>query len=266
MKQVFKEEVPYTGGTGEHVSVGVKQLARSALFRKGLDVQRVPRIKSNGIYFLHIGKTAGTQIGQLIEQINARQSEVSITSMPHKVSLRNLPVGSHYFFSIRDPMARFRSGFYDRKRMGQPRYFSPWLPDEREAFNDFPHANDLAEALFRSDEIGTKAFVAMGSVQHVASHQVDWFVGEPHFLETRPPVHIVRQEFFEQDLAKLMRKLGLPFDLASLSVVRDANTGHSYHYDGVPELSRLARENLKLWYARDFEFYRSCSAWCEESE
>jgi hypothetical protein len=245
--------------------MGIKQLTKTTLLRNGLLVQRVPRVKSHGVYFLHIGKTAGTQINQLSVQINALQRNVAITSMTHEVLLANLPQGSPYFFSIRDPIARFRSGFYDRKRMGRPRYFTPWSSDEEIVFKDFPHANDLAEALFRSDEMGAKAFMAMESLHHVSSHQVDWFRGEGNFLVKRPPIHIVRQEFFAQDFAHLMRKLSLPFEMESLSVIRDARTGHSHEYGEVPELSRLARENLHLWFARDFEFYRLCSDWCESS-
>lgn len=236
---------------------------KNQLLRVGIEPRRIPKANSKDVYFLHIGKTAGSQIGELSQQINTLQRSTFVVRCPHSVKLRDLPRKAPYFFSIRNPISRFRSGFYSRKRMGQPRYLNPWRKDEESAFYDFPHANDLAEALFRKDELGAKAFLAIQSIGHISSQQVDWFGGEARFLVSRPPVFIVRQEHFERDFAMLMKNLSLPFGLELLSIENDERKSHRYDYAGVPSLSELAVENLRIWYARDIELYRACDAWCD---
>ena len=78
-------------------------------------------------------------------------------------------------------------------------------------------------------------------------------------------IEVLKICLFEQDFAKLMEKLPLAFDLEALDIATDARSSHSNIYEGVPELSSLARENIKNWYAQDFELYRLCSEWCENS-
>jgi hypothetical protein len=166
-------------------------------------------LSKNDIVFLHIGKNAGTQVKHLSEQINNIQSRIKILNFGHKCKLTDIPISTRYFFSVRDPITRFKSGFYSRKRKGQPRLYNEWSPEEEVAFTDFEHANDLAEALFRNDELGRKAFWAMMSIKHVRNHQVDWFANAGYFLLDRKPVHIIRQENFEFDFRNFMEKSGL---------------------------------------------------------
>src|SRR5215469_6421945 len=99
------------------------------------------------IHFLHIGKNAGTQIKFVAQQINQNDENCRIVTHPHEVKLGHLPQGARYFFSIRNPLTRFKSAFYSRKRKGLPRFFLDWSAEEKQVFSSFEHANDLAEAL-----------------------------------------------------------------------------------------------------------------------
>jgi hypothetical protein len=210
------------------------------------------------VYFLHIGKTAGTQIAGLTDQINATSREWRVIPCPHGRRLVSLPDGAPYFFSIRLPESRFRSAFYSRKRKGQPRNYIEWRPDERMAFERFEHASDLAEALFRDDEDGRHAFFAMKSISHTSMNQVDWFDRAGYFLERRPPVWIVRQEAFDADLARLLDRLG---HTAPVEIAQDPLAAHANDYEGIPPLSPAALANLRTWYSQDYEFHRLCCAW-----
>lgn len=213
------------------------------------------------VHFLHIGKNAGSQIGQVARQINERSDRLRVVVQGHSVRLLDLPEGARYFFSIRDPIRRFVSGFYSRKRRGQPRIHVPWSPHEALAFQRFEHANDLAESL---DERGVRrihAFCAMKSISHVSMDQVGWFDRAGFFLEVRPPVWIVRQEHLAEDLRSLMGRLGcgeLPL------VLSDSVAAHRNDYSGIPPLSERARTNLTRWYAQDLLLYAACCAWIEE--
>lgn len=212
------------------------------------------------VHFLHIGKCAGSYIKTLIRAINTQQQSVQIVAHPHRVILASLPPGTEYFFSIRLPEARFLSGFYSRKRKGQPRYYSEWSDQERLAFSTFEHANDLAEALFEEGGKGQQAFAAMKSIEHLAVGQSDYVRGFGFFLTSRPPLAIIRQEHFDQDIEVLYRRLGIahPPQVAAEDV-----TAHRNDYANTPPLSEKAVANLRRWYGQDHEFYRLCAAWIE---
>ncbi|QZD90864.1 hypothetical protein K3148_05630 [Qipengyuania aurantiaca] len=220
---------------------------------------RIQRLTNNlkyapdAYHFLHIGKAAGTQITKLADQYPRK-----VVPHPHDVSLKDLPQGASYFFSIRDPITRFYSGFYSRKRKGQPVYNVPWTESERASFRDFEHANDLAEALFDPGEKGIAATQAMVSIRHTGQNLVSWFFLQGNLLEVRPPVWIIRQEKFEEDFDAFLRKAGL-----NRPAIRPENRSHANNYVGTPALSEKAKKNLRRWFAQDYEFHRVCEAWLD---
>lgn len=214
------------------------------------------------IHFLHIGKNAGTQIGLLIEQINAIDRRHRIERHGHDVRLRDLPPGERYFFSIREPVSRFVSAFYSRKRKGQPRRYSEWSRFEARAFEAFEHANDLAEALFGEGDKGALAMAAIKSISHTSMEQIAWFDRAGFFLEVRPPICILRQEQLAQDVGQLRSALELA---APLTLSADERESHATDYSEVPPLTDGARANLARWYAQDLEFHRRCLDWIARS-
>lgn len=210
------------------------------------------------IHFLHIGKAAGTQVRHLAQALNAQQDDLHIIKHAHHVKFNDLPRKSRYFFSIRDPLSRFVSGFYSRKRKGQPRIYSEWSAHERRAFKNFEHAADLAESLFESTPRGAKASFAINSIRHTSQNQVDWFDRAGFFLKVRPPVYIIRQEHFDTDWAGFLDRIGIdgPIETEADSVV-----SHRNDYTDIPPLTEKAKANLTAWYCQDIEFYRRCSKW-----
>lgn len=218
------------------------------------------RANENAVHFLHIGKNVGTQIQALTKIINEAGIGTKFIHHSHDTFLRHIPENADFFFSVRDPISRFKSGFYSRKRKGQPRIYSEWTQFERRAFEDFEHANDLAESLFAEGDLGRKAFCAIKSISHTAMNQVDWFYGFGNLFDLRPPVSIVRQEHFEKDFEILKRQLGI--DLAT-PITRDPVLAHKNDYSDTPALSEKANANLRIWYSQDFEFYQQCEAWLE---
>ena len=222
----------------------------------------LPGWSKRTIHFLHIGKNAGTQIKNVIRQINAQRQDLRIKRHGHRVSLGDLPDDDDFFFSIRDPISRFRSGFYSRKRKGQPRIYIDWSRFEAKAFDDFEHANDLAEALFCDGELGAKAFCAMKSIRHVTMNQVDWISHFGNLLELRPPLCIIRQEKFDVDVRALKERVGFA---GEIEIEKDPTKSHANDYSDTPALSEEAVSNLNRWYVQDIEFYRVCEDWIERN-
>lgn len=210
----------------------------------------------NKIHFLHIGKNAGNQIIHLCRQLE--KFNFKFIKENHKIRKIDLPKKSKYFFSIRDPITRFVSGFYSRKRKGMPKYHIEWSEHEKFAFSEFEHANDLAESLFRKDIIGQNALVAVNSISHIAMHQVDWFVKSGNLI-LDPPLAIIRVEKFNDDFNSFLKKLGLDKCIEDLDISNDPIVVHKNNYEKIPNLSQLAIKNLKMWYSRDIIFYDYCN-------
>lgn len=230
--------------------------------RAGFEVSLRRVLRSTGrrrvVYFLHIGKAAGSQVKQMMAQVNRQGGSVHMKAQSHDVTLADLPEPSDYFFSIRDPISRFRSGFYSRKRRGRPLNDIAWTPHEETAFANFEHAADLAEALFAPGEQGMKAAAAMKSIRHTAQDQIDWFALAGDIFTVRPPIWVLRQEHLEADLNILIERLGLDF---TPEPRRDAKGAHANDYSGIPELTETGIANLKRWYAQDFAFYEAVETW-----
>lgn len=214
------------------------------------------------IHFLHIGKNAGTQFSNISAQINKSNKKYRIVHHPHHIKLGDIPRNEKFVFSIRLPDTRFKSAFYSRKRKGQPRFYSEWSEYEAKAFEEFEHANDLAEALFEQSERSENALCAMKSISHCSSDQINWFHRCGYFFEINQPVHIIRQEHFEEDLAVFNDKIG---HVSPTSVENDPIVSHKNDYSDIPVLSEKAINNLKKWYVQDYEFYAKCVRWINKN-
>lgn len=221
-------------------------------------LQRSSRRK---VHFLHVGKCAGTAIKDLASRINTLPHGPRILAHGHSRKLADLPADAPYFFSVRHPVSRFVSAFSMRKRKEQPRLYREWTDGEREAFRQFPEANDLAESLFAPSEAGKAAFAAMQSIGHM-SFQHGWFKVRDIF-GSRPPLCVLRQEKLAHDVAHLLRLLEID---QHVGLPDDSTRAHRNDYSRTPPLSAKAIENLTAWYAVDIEYYRLIDAWVDETQ
>ncbi len=223
-------------------------------------VDRIVGYPRDAIHFLHVPKTAGSQIKLVMRHVNQGRFRNRIRAHEHEVRLLDLPKGQRYFFSTRDPISRFRSALHWReiKRHTQPE--ARWKTCETHAFQQFTSANELAEALFLSDRLGVDAALAMKSIRHTSRNLIDTFTLHGFDLFLRPPVWIIRIEHLREDLAEFLRRIGYS---GPVEATGDDPAARRQTYDGAPPLSDLAKQNLRRWYAQDFEFLRACETWLE---
>ena len=210
--------------------------------------------------FLHIGKTGGTALHEVVDRHLAAFPDAPIEFFTHDTTLLEaLEVrrGAQIVFFIRDPLSRFVSGFNSRLRMGLPRYHSIWTPAEEEAFSRFRTPNELAEALGSIDQEEMKAAeAAMQAVRHIRLnlrhflHSVD--VLEAHVDDI---AFIGAQEHFDADLVELKRLLQID---AAIMPPTDDLGAHRNPKDMPRLLSPRGRANLQAWFRDDFLIY----AWC----
>ncbi|MBK1634210.1 hypothetical protein [Rhodovulum adriaticum] len=241
----------------------LKKRAKRVMRRMGFDIIKAKRFPANEIHFLHIGKNAGTQIKRLSEEITRQYPDRPIVTHTHDFFYKLLPPSSQYFFSIREPISRFRSGFYSRKRKGYPTFDVDWNDHERIAFEEFEHANDLAESLFSEGELGNRAFAAMKSLRHTAQNQSDWFYIRGNFLRLSPPIWIIRQESFKADFEVFLKRASYDLTLDGLQGQQDKVAVNRGDYSNIPPISEKGQENLRRWYAQDIAFYQLCDDWLE---
>lgn len=139
-----------------------------------------------------------------------------------------------------------------------PRIYNPYTPGEAKAFSVFEHANDLAEALTSVDYDRKRSAVsAMREIGHVKTSYWNWFRGSELFSDIRV-VGVIEQKTLENDLYEMLGRLGINDEI---NIPTDSVTTHRNNYKDVPQLSDLAKENLKEWYSQDYHFISLCEMW-----
>lgn len=207
------------------------------------------------VYYLHLGKTGGSFAKTVLRDADSFTDEgVLFVPFGHNITQRHLPAGSSYFFATRDPVSRFVSGFYSRKRKGQPTSFRDWSRGEARAFGRFAEANELAEALDDPDpEQRAEARAAMRAIKHVREFQHDWFPDRIRLAADLAAgrANRLRQEHLNSDMKALFASLGAP--LAENALASRAPV-HANIYTRAPQLSERAYANLRAHYAADYVF------------
>ena len=211
------------------------------------------------VHFIHLGKTGGTAIKYAIGQFDQKNKlnkfiyKKIIFHHPHEITLKDIPDGERFFFSVRDPIKRFLSAFYAAKRQDVPRYKSPWSEGERKAFSFFETPNDLAKSLSSQQvELRERAEAAMKSIRHIKTTYWFWFEDKDYFLKRKDDLLMVlQQESLKEDFARLKNKMGLP---NKLRLPEDKTIAHSGDSNEDRSLEEISIQNLKRWYAGDYEF------------
>lgn len=240
----------------------MKKIIFKTLNKFGFTIKKKYNLDEKDIAFLHIGKTGGTQIMNIFSKLN--KFNLKVIKHSHEVRLSDISIKNEYFFSIRKPEKRYMSGFYSRLRKGMPRIYVEWTEDEDYAFKSFSDANELAESIFLKNDKGKKARIAMTGIGHINSNQYDCFQNFS-FLDKRPPLFIIRQEYFQSDMKTLFDILNINLNVNDL-IENDPKVSHSNDYANIKPLSDLAIKNLNNWYARDNLFYKLCEDWIDKKK
>lgn len=212
-------------------------------------------VESGAVHLLHIGKTGGTSLKQVLSSNGVDRTADGRRIRTHFHGTKLVDVlaenkRNQAVFFLRDPVSRFVSGFNSRLRQGAPIAHIPWKPAETAVFTNFRTANDLAEALSaRDDQQQDSAFVAMDALIHSRMHLTFW-LRSPAYLDSRTAriVFVGLQEHYCDDVTSLLRLLVPDRDIPIEHL-------HKAPADGSLTLSEVAVANLRRWYADDIELY-----------
>jgi len=190
-------------------------------------------------HFLHIGRTGGTAIYTALQK-----TDLDFEWHEHAFTLADLERGKDVIFFYRDPVTRFTSAFYSRKREGKPRYNSPHTEVEKKAFNRFETPNELAEALPSKE-----ARTAMNNISHI-NQPLSYYLKSIDYLKKRKDdiYFYGRQETLNKDFTLLKEKLGIETELPTDKVKKHATPDK---YDRT--LSQEAKRKIKSWYRQDYK-------------
>lgn len=220
------------------------------------------------VHFVHIGKTGGTAVKTALRRAGLAywhdEDAATVPATPygriqlhrHRFRLRDVPPGDYAFFCVRDPIARFFSGFYSRLHKGQPRFYVEWSEQERIAFEAFPTPQRLAAALASDDaEERMRAHEAMRHIRHLGS--LVKYLGTPRQLRARMGqiLYIATQETLNSDWQQLKSVLELP---PRLKLPAGPVRAHRRDPSLDKTLDDAAAEALRDWYRRDYRLLRYC--------
>jgi hypothetical protein len=210
---------------------------------------------ANGHALIHIGKTGGTSLRKLIQDLRQGGAALPIVKLGHVITLPllrekrpDLRVG----FVYRDPAARFVSGFYSRLRSGRPSYERPWTASEAAAYGFFPTATSLAEALYSDDDrLRSAAEFAMVAIPHLARGYVFYFKSPAYLRKAADSIYCLC------DLDALQERVGeffSPFGIPSASTTAQLQQYHKASQAAAP-MSDLARQNLRQFWQAEYDIY-----------
>lgn len=215
---------------------------RMSILRKWRDRHKPP------LHFLHIGKTGGTAIKQVLREAPAERYRAVLH--PHRVLMSEIPVGQKVTFVVRDPIGRFVSGFNSRLRRGGTAHFREWSEEEGRTFRRFPSPESLALALGSDVEQDVEdATAAIASVMHLRTHQTAWVGGLDALRARQGDILLVgRQWALADDFARLADLIGLP----TRQLPADPDRSHRTPPGFSTTLSDAAAAHVRAWYADDY--------------
>jgi hypothetical protein len=210
------------------------------------------------VHLIHVSKAGGTSLRYAIRAARVR-TEAQLTSPwgevwghDHRFRFPDVPRDDKAVLMLRDPVSRFLSGYFSRRRKGAPRYLIEWTEAERQSFEWFPTPQALADALAEpSGELRERAEFAMQSIRHLNRPMTHW-TGKPAYVRKHidKVLYVARQETLDADWERLKELLNLPREQM---LPQDAITAHRTTYDGDLEISEKGVDALRSWYADDYE-------------
>lgn len=212
-------------------------------------------LKKTIVHFIHIGKTGGTAVKSALN--NEKKPFINhkyiIISHPHFIGLEHVLKNEKAFFFVRNPVDRFVSGFYSRKRKGMPHIYNEWSKEEAKTFEKFNNPNQLALSLTSNNmSLQKQAIKGMKSIGHIKTSYWDWFKS-PRLIDEKIDniIFVGSQRNLNSNFEELREILEISEEY---QLPQNETKRHKNPESFDKKLDMKSVKNIMSWYAKDFDF------------
>lgn len=216
------------------------------------------------LVYLHIPKTGGTYLTDVLLHNLQRRDQPDLFYAPHRMTVAQTAEvfgpSRQLALVLRDPLSRFVSAWHSRLREGKPGYHTPWTAAEAQVFATFPDLEALARGLGHlwpgTRRRARAAVAAMTMVPRGYAHAF----GTPDAARrAMPAVRLCLPiEALDSQLDVAMAALGFPDFSRPPQPVENRST------ERPPPLSARAEARLRAFLAEDYAIYDVLSARARE--
>jgi len=160
------------------------------------------------VYLLHVNKTAGTSVFAAVQNLGRYSRSGYIVPLPHRFGFRDIPERYKVALFVRNPAARYASGFENTQRAGFPAYEMVLSSKEEMVFRNFPTFQELIDATNSSDpEKRALSESAWSTLFHLRMNYRHYF-GDIDYLRSQLDriVFVGEQEDFAEDWKRFFKK------------------------------------------------------------
>ena len=206
--------------------------------------------EASKIFFIHIGKTAGTTLNKLFQLNNLNYFEVHCEKPPFHPNYK-------YIISIRDPIQQTISAFNWRYHIlvnknnnshTSWKRYCPQFEKETYILNKYKTINNIAEQLYDENKNpNIKVHAELKEIYHIKMGTSFYLENIIDKIEKKQILAIISQENLENDLKK---KLNIDPNFYNNS--KNYKTMSSSNYNYPTYLSKKSIDNLKLFLENDY--------------
>ena len=203
------------------------------------------------LLFFHINRSGGNSLKIAFDIISKEKKSLQILRLSHRIKTNNINFKKKikYIFSIREPINRFYSNFYDLKRTEDKLVNK----SKNEFFMYHKDINTLCENLFNKDILinGLNNIENINKTISLNDNLETWF--DIKFLIENKPFFIFEFEKLELDFKNFCKKINYKKYINLDSLYKYHKVG--LQYEKLPKLSEISIKNLKLYLKNDYRIY-----------
>jgi hypothetical protein len=206
------------------------------------------------VHYIYISKTGGTALKYALVQkkrkpLTTRTHIIFIHD--HWFTLSDVRPGEQVFFFVRDPVKRFVSRYYQRKKGNAVDWYkNRWSVIDKYIYETYESVNDFVNAL--CDNIVPEKFKTFIALTGSYSR---WLGTTAHIIqkiEDGTIIFVGQQEYLNEDFERLKLLLSIP-EQVTLPPVENIKKSNSIPRAFDTSLSDKSVKYLQSYYAKEYE-------------
>tara|TARA_A100001015_G_C14995486_1_gene716009 strand:- start:805 stop:1581 length:777 start_codon:yes stop_codon:yes gene_type:complete len=193
------------------------------------------------IFFVHIGKTAGTTLETIFNHYKLYYNNIHCEKPPYHSNYK-------YIISIRDPLSQTISAFNWRYHLlvnkNHWKSFSPEYEYEKEILKKYKNINNISERLYhKNGKANTSVHQELREIYHIKLGTSYYLKDLLSHLQSSQIIAVITTENLEQDLQDHLH-------MSSKNIKTNHMSSSKHHYSTY--LSELGRKNLRKFLDCDY--------------